>query len=118
MSDRESDLDEGDSSDEADPWLNAGAQPGVPANPEHGISEAEVSNGHAAEYYQERNTHDPNSWEYVLALAEQDDAVGHRVSGHISVPQLCPLPTSSSRRHWKIMRRYSSEYAQIWQHRH
>ncbi|RSM19194.1 hypothetical protein CDV31_001870 [Fusarium ambrosium] len=79
-SDRESDQDEDDSSDEDDPWLNATAQPGVPANREHGISEAEVSNGHAAEYYQERNTHDPNSWEYALALAEQDDAVGHTAS--------------------------------------
>ena len=79
-SEPESDQDEDGSSDEDDPWLNAGAQPGVPANREHGISEAEVSNGHAAEYYQERNTHDPNSWEYALALAEQDDAVGHTAS--------------------------------------
>ncbi|RSL97782.1 hypothetical protein CEP52_010722 [Fusarium oligoseptatum] len=79
-SDPESDQDEDDSSDEGDPWLNATAQPGVPANREHGISEAEVSNGHAAEYYQERNTHDPNSWEYALALAELDDAVGHTAS--------------------------------------
>ncbi|KAI8681754.1 hypothetical protein NCS55_00428400 [Fusarium keratoplasticum] len=76
-SEPESDQFEDDSSDEDDPWLNAGAQPGVPANREHGISKAEVSNGHAAEYYQERNTHEPNSWEYALALAEQDDAVGH-----------------------------------------
>ncbi|KAI8683179.1 hypothetical protein NCS56_00442000 [Fusarium sp. Ph1] len=76
-SDPEPDQDEDDSSDEDDPWLNAGAQPGVPANREHGISEAEVSNGHAAEYYQKRNTHDPDSWEYALALAEQDDAVRH-----------------------------------------
>ncbi|EEU47026.1 uncharacterized protein NECHADRAFT_78032 [Fusarium vanettenii 77-13-4] len=79
-SDPESNQDEDDSSDEDDPWLNAGAQPGVPATREHGISEAEVSNGHAAEYYQERNTHDPGSWEHALALAEQDDAVGHTAS--------------------------------------
>ncbi|KAM6523978.1 hypothetical protein FSOLCH5_004585 [Fusarium solani] len=79
-SEPESDQDEDDSSDEDDPWLNAGPQPGVSANREHGISEAEVSNGQAAEYYQERNTHDPDSWEYALALAEQDDAVGHAAS--------------------------------------
>ncbi|WAO86962.1 Hypothetical protein NCS54_00425400 [Fusarium falciforme] len=79
-SEPESDQDEDDSSDEDDPWLNAGAQPGVPADREYGISEAEVSNGHAAEYYQERNTHDPDSWEYALALAEQDDIVGYTAS--------------------------------------
>ncbi|KAM6535516.1 hypothetical protein FALCPG4_005073 [Fusarium falciforme] len=60
-SEPESDEDEDDSSGEDDPWLNSGAQPGVPANREHGISEAEVSNGHAAEYFQERNTHGSNS---------------------------------------------------------
>ena len=76
----ESDQDEDDSSDEEDPWLNAGAQPGVPALRAHGISEAEVSNGHAAEYRQERNTYDPDSWAYALALAEQDGAVGHTAS--------------------------------------
>ncbi|UPK91086.1 hypothetical protein LCI18_002021 [Fusarium solani-melongenae] len=79
-SEPESDQDEDDSSDEDDPWLNAGPQPRVAANREHGISEAEMSNGHAAEYYQERNTHNPNPWEYALALAEQEDTMGHTAS--------------------------------------
>ncbi|KAI8722405.1 hypothetical protein NCS52_00384200 [Fusarium sp. LHS14.1] len=79
-SEPESDQDADDSSDEEDPWLNAGAQAGVPALRAHGISEAEVSNGHTAGYYQERNTYDPNSWEHALALATQDDAVRHTAS--------------------------------------
>ncbi|KAI8675309.1 hypothetical protein NCS57_00431800 [Fusarium keratoplasticum] len=97
-SEPESDQDEDGSSDEDDPWLNAGAQPGVPANREHGISEAEVSNGHAAEYYQERNTHDPNSWEYALALAEQDDAVGHTAHAPIFLGICANLATQALRR--------------------
>ncbi|KAJ4313474.1 hypothetical protein N0V84_009399 [Fusarium piperis] len=71
----ESYQDEDDSSEEDDPWLEQHV-PETPATHQHGISLAEVSNGHTAEYHQE----DMAAIQNVLMLAEEDDVVGHTVS--------------------------------------